>query len=536
MAITSPAKSSATRLKNVQLSTNLLEKVEGARSRFSQTAIQDRLDALTERLQSIEVPDGQRGRQLAGEIQSTIKGFTNSVNLMTEMMGPQFSSGQTNRLDPYRGTGRIDPTQASFCACSICAKTGDDGRTGSAQKPAGFNTVGNDNDEFGRNYGKWAQPGGRGTAVDITYSFKKDWDVPGLSISKAKSLFKEALQVWADYAPLNFREINDPGNGDLVDIQVGDQYRDGPFGTLAFAYFPKNGDITFDSGETWREPLFLETAVHEIGHSLGLGHENGTSAIMNSSIQNRYSDEAFLLQDDINGIRSIYGSGKGSVRSLGQSPAPTTPAPEPTPAPTPAPEPTPNPNKNLVINGSFENSSVGNNQFRIFNQINGWKTYDGSGIQIERRNQFGGAADGKAWVELDSNSNSTMYQQVDTLLGEDYTLSFKYSPRQRLSAETNKIRVYWGDRWIDTITKAGGNKNQWDTFSYDVKGKDDKSLLAFRAVGTNDKVGGFIDDVVVTKGAAAQSATAGDPFESDRSASALFATADTTLAGSTAVL
>ena len=100
-----------------------------------------------------------------------------------------------------------------------------------------------------------------------------------------------------------------------------------------FAYFPTNGDITFDSGDNWNVSLFLETAVHEIGHSLGLYHESSVDAIMNPSIQNRYDGlgSAFLLQDDIQGIRSLYGNGTGSVNPLDDTPEPT-PEPEPTPS------------------------------------------------------------------------------------------------------------------------------------------------------------------------------------------------------------
>ncbi|MEL6553751.1 MAG: hypothetical protein AAFQ63_09875 [Cyanobacteria bacterium J06621_11] len=116
--------------------------------------------------------------------------------------------------------------------------------------------------------------------------------------------------------------------------------------------------------------------------------------------------------------------------------------------------------------------------------------------------------------------------------GGSYKFSFKYSPRQGLSADTNKINVYWEGRLLDTITKAGGSRNQWQTFSYDVKAdsRRETPTIAFRAVGKNDKLGGFIDDVVLTQGAAAQSAKAtADPFATGSDASALFATADTAL-------
>lgn len=190
---------------------------------------------------------------------------------------------------------------------------------------------------------KWDQPGGKGKAVDITYSFAPNFKLSGLSNSQAKSLFREALGVWADASPLNFREIRDPGNGSAVDIRVEAEFIDGRSNTLAFAFFPQGGDQTYDTGETWNSSLFLETAVHETGHSLGLDHESGVNAIMNPTIQGRFNGpgSAFLLQDDINGIRSLYGSGQGSVQSLPSSPSPS-PAPSPTPTPSPSPTSTPN--------------------------------------------------------------------------------------------------------------------------------------------------------------------------------------------------
>ena len=169
---------------------------------------------------------------------------------------------------------------------------------------------------------KWSQPGGKGNPVNITYSFTNllNGKIKGLNVGEVKAAIEEAFGTWSSVAPINFTEVKDGRNSQ---IRIGQKYIDGRSGTLAYAYFPRNGDITFDNGENWRINLFLETAVHEIGHSLGLDHEDKVDSIMNSYAgPDRYKGlgTAFLLKDDIQGIRSLYGKGRGSVNPLGGNP------------------------------------------------------------------------------------------------------------------------------------------------------------------------------------------------------------------------
>lgn len=101
------------------------------------------------------------------------------------------------------------------------------------------------------------------------------------------------------------------------------------------------GDILFNSAQAWdsyRGALrsaydIRRVALHELGHVLGLGHSNLSSAIMYAYITNTDA----LTADDIAGVQSLYGGPSAS-------PTPTpTPTPAPTPTPTPAPTPTPTP-------------------------------------------------------------------------------------------------------------------------------------------------------------------------------------------------
>ena len=404
------------------------------------------------------------------------------------------------------GTGQSLLRLPTFSSWTQAIAPSTSNKTTSGIQRSEFKTFG-DSSPGGTNRLKWSQPDGKGSAITVTYAFANDLNIPGLNLSEVKTLFAKALQAWADHAPINFREVADPGNGRAVDIRVDDRYIDGnPRGgnTLAFAYSPSGGDITFDSGNQWNTALFLETAVHELGHSLGLDHENGVDAIMNSSIQNRYSANStpFLLKDDIAGIQNIYGSGKGSVRQLGApapQPAPQPPAPQPEP-----PAPAPPSNTNLVVNGSFENIPVEDDSFAVYSRFAGWSRTSGVGIQVDKRTGLGAAADGTAWVELDSYGNSAMAQNVNAGSGKAYKLSFEYSPRQNYAADTNGIEVYWNGQKLDTITQGGQGQNVWRTYEYDVKGANgDATRLEFKAVGKSDNVGGFIDDVVVTEAKAA---------------------------------
>ena len=63
--------------------------------------------------------------------------------------------------------------------------------------------------------------------------------------------------------------------------------------------------MRFTSG-VWPGTNLLQVAVHEIGHSLGLGHSDVQDAIM-AAFYRGYKPDFSLHQDDINGIRSLYG-------------------------------------------------------------------------------------------------------------------------------------------------------------------------------------------------------------------------------------
>jgi hypothetical protein len=131
---------------------------------------------------------------------------------------------------------------------------------------------------------------------------------------------ENAFAAWQAVSNIKFVEVADSGTafnapGANGDIRIGAHYFDGPSGTLAHAYYPPPngnsaaGDLHFDSSENWTcDTSGIDigiVAMHEIGHSIGLAHED-TSAV---ALMDPYYNSSLLAPqaDDIKGVTSIYG-------------------------------------------------------------------------------------------------------------------------------------------------------------------------------------------------------------------------------------
>ena len=155
---------------------------------------------------------------------------------------------------------------------------------------------------------------------------------------------------------------------------------------------------------------------------------------------------------------------------------------------------------NVVVNGSFEKHNLGENTWGLREEIEGFKSTNDKPIELQT-GVAGKASDGQTLVELDSTGNSGISQEVKTEKGEKYQLSVDYSARPGVASESNTVEVYFNGKKIDTLNAEGRGKSDtsFETKTYEVEATGDSSRLEFRAAGTSDSLGGYIDNVKLQK-------------------------------------
>jgi hypothetical protein len=148
----------------------------------------------------------------------------------------------------------------------------------------------------------------------------------------------------------------------------------------------------------------------------------------------------------------------------------------------------------LLTNGSFEANLQGSGSWNIYSNLTGWTggTY---GIEL-RNNVVGNAPDGVNFVELDTTHNSSMYQNVSTVLGQNYTLSFQFQDRPGVATSSQGLEVYWNGGLVGSVNNSLGGG--WQSVSYTLAGTGGSAALSFKAIGTDDSLGTSLDNVSLT--------------------------------------
>jgi hypothetical protein len=159
----------------------------------------------------------------------------------------------------------------------------------------------------------------RWTKFNLTYYIKNE--SKHLTAAVRQSTIQEAFKVWSNVCGLTFSQVSSP-NAD-IDIAWAsgehgcssklDDTGENGVNLLAHTVLRLYNDGTlkafvhFDEGESsWNGEQLLSTAIHELGHAIGLDHSTASGSIMRAM----YGGQTFLGMDDILGIQQLYGPDK----------------------------------------------------------------------------------------------------------------------------------------------------------------------------------------------------------------------------------
>lgn len=146
--------------------------------------------------------------------------------------------------------------------------------------------------------------------TDLTYYFH---NCPSrLDCTAAHGAIRQAFQAWANVSALTFVEVTNIRDAD-IEVTFTREDPEGvlgePGGTLAYNFFPRyGGDMFIDDTEPWTindkgDFDLVLTAIHEIGHGIGIDHSEYKDAIM-------YPYAGFATEigpDDIEAVQLLYG-------------------------------------------------------------------------------------------------------------------------------------------------------------------------------------------------------------------------------------
>jgi len=127
----------------------------------------------------------------------------------------------------------------------------------------------------------------------------------------------------------------------------------------------------------------------------------------------------------------------------------------------------------------------------------GWTAGVGT-IEIQHNDVAGNAFSQPNLVELDANSNSSMFFNLGA---GSYTVDWFYSPRPGVAASSNGIDLTIGALQLDSVALDGSANADTVWGHRSVTFTTTGGALTFAATGTSDSLGGYLDNITITSNA-----------------------------------
>ncbi len=157
---------------------------------------------------------------------------------------------------------------------------------------------------------------------------------------------------------------------------------------------------------------------------------------------------------------------------------------------------------NLLENPSFEEPVV--TATRLWDNLApvSWKvhaTANNAPVGMElQRGVFGWLpSNGAQMTELDTNQNVRIKQTIDTIPGEEYTLTWDYSARPNTQRPDSKMIVRVNGVKIATNNENGGTNTQWRSKSYTFTADSDTTTIMFVGKGSSNSLGALLDNTAL---------------------------------------
>lgn len=173
-----------------------------------------------------------------------------------------------------------------------------------------------------------------------------------------------------------------------------------------------------------------------------------------------------------------------------------------------------NPELNLIANGDFENPEVTDGakwqtftsgidwsvdwvnlteaipSLELHRGVNGW--LPSAGAQYA---ELDGDTEGPGGAQNGESASVMISQNIPTIPGKNYKLTFDFSPRPNKDASENVLGVSWGGVAESPISAAGGSQTNWTPHTFNFTATTSLTTVMFKDLGTSNSEGTFLDNV-----------------------------------------